>query len=87
MATWNSAIGTQGPIQTTFSNYFHFWAFYEHIISHLTISYSFLVIYMIAITIRQCVYLFYNVCPVILVILVIYHATVYSLSRFYVPIL
>jgi hypothetical protein len=36
---------------------------------------------MIAITIRQCVYLFYDVCPFILVILVIYHVTVlYTLS-------
>ena len=35
---------------------------------------------MIVITIRQCVYLFYDICPVIFVIFVIYHVTVYSLS-------
>ena len=69
-----------GAYPNTFFHLLLFWAFYEHIISHLVISYSSLVIYMIAITIRQCVYLFYDICPVIFVIFVIYHVTVYSLS-------
>ena len=74
-----------GAYPTPFSIYsylvYYLLHFYEHILSHFVISYSLFVIFIISITTMQCVYLFYDLCPVISYF-VIYYDAVHSFSIF-----
>ena len=66
-----------------------FWvvltAFYEHILSHFVISYSIIRYVRYSIPIYQCVYLFYDMCPVIRYSLFI--MTLHIFLYYYIPIL
>ena len=74
-----------GAYPTPFSIYSYFGYyllhFYEHILAHFLISYSLFVILIISITTMRCVYLFVDMCPVIL-LFVMYYDTVHSFSIF-----
>jgi hypothetical protein len=80
-----------GAYPTPFSSYsylmYYLLHFYEHILSHFVISYLLFVIFIISITTMQCVYLFYDMCPVSS-LFVMYYDTVHSFSIFffYIPI-